>query len=167
MAITDISYRTKLRELWKLRYLNCPFTGLTATLMVELEERIREQLMIPSAVIFRRNTARTSIRYRVVDSEDEPPSTVGLHMIQELELPHGKRGVVYVRSYATGEIISSALGCPFYKARAYDKGDLLQEWVQSSGGWIVATGALGTGINIEGIIYVVHIDCPYGLISFA
>jgi superfamily II DNA helicase RecQ len=30
----------------------------------------------------------------------------------------------------------------------------------------VATGALGIGINIEGIIYVVHIDRPYGLTSF-
>jgi ATP-dependent DNA helicase RecQ len=30
----------------------------------------------------------------------------------------------------------------------------------------VATGALGTGINIEGIIYVIHVDWPYGLTSF-
>ena len=34
-------------------------------------------------------------------------------------------------------------------------------------GWIVATGALGTGINIEDIIFVVHIDRLYGLTSFA
>ncbi len=30
----------------------------------------------------------------------------------------------------------------------------------------MATGALGTGINIEGIVYVIHIDRPYGLTSF-
>ena len=30
----------------------------------------------------------------------------------------------------------------------------------------MATGALGTGINIEGIIYVIHVDRPYGLTSF-
>jgi ABC-type Fe3+ transport system permease subunit len=35
-----------------------------------------------------------------------------------------------------------------------------------SGGWIVATGALGTGVNIEGIVYVVHVDRPYRLTSF-
>lgn len=29
----------------------------------------------------------------------------------------------------------------------------------------MATGALGTGINIEGIAYVVHVDRPYGLTS--
>ena len=30
----------------------------------------------------------------------------------------------------------------------------------------MATGALGTGINIEGIIYVIHVDRLYGLTSF-
>jgi hypothetical protein len=48
-----------------------------------------------------------------------------------LVLPAGKRGVIYVRSYATGETISGALQCPFYKARADDKGELLQEWMQN------------------------------------
>lgn len=30
----------------------------------------------------------------------------------------------------------------------------------------MATGALGTGINIEDIISVIHVDWPYGLTSF-
>lgn len=43
--------------------------------------------------------------------------------------------------------------------------EVLEGW-KHIGGWIVATGALGTGINIEGIIYVIHVDRPYGLTSF-
>ena len=31
----------------------------------------------------------------------------------------------------------------------------------------MATGALGTRINIPGIVYIVYIDRPYGLTSFA
>src|SRR5436853_7925796 len=42
----------------------------------------------------------------------------------------------------------------------------MREWSSGSGGWMVATGALGTGINIEGIAYVIHVDRPYGLTSF-
>jgi len=42
---------------------------------------------------------------------------------------------------------------------------VLEGW-KHIGGWIVATGALGTGINIEGIIYVIHVDRLYGLTSF-
>jgi superfamily II DNA helicase RecQ len=30
----------------------------------------------------------------------------------------------------------------------------------------VATGALGTGVNIKGIVYIVHVDQPYRLTGF-
>jgi superfamily II DNA helicase RecQ len=177
VAFTDTSYRQRLRDLWTLRYLECPFTALTATLMVQLEDILCERLCIPNAIIFRRSTARRTIRYSVMDSGNEPASVVATRYVQQLELSSGsssgsgsdstKRGVVYVRSYVTGQLISTALQCSFYKASADNKGELLQEWVQGPGGWIVATGALGTGINIEGIVYVVHVDRPYGLTSFA
>jgi superfamily II DNA helicase RecQ len=139
---------------------------LTATLIVQLEDVLQEKLLIPEARLFRRSTVRRTIRYSVQDSGDEVPSVFGLKVIQGLVLPAGKRGVIYVRSYATGETISRALQCLFYKARADDKGELLQEWMWNWG-WIIATGALGTGINIKDIIFVVHIDRPYGLTSFA
>ena len=74
--------------------------------------------------------------------------------------------MIYIRSYITGETISGALQCPFYKARADNKGELLQEWMRNWD-WIVATGILGTGINIKDIIFVVHINRLYGLTSFA
>jgi superfamily II DNA helicase RecQ len=166
VAYTDTSYRARLRELWTLRYLNCPFICLTATLIVDLEWTLRERLCIEQAQLFRRSTARPTIQYRVQDSQDEPPSEVGMKLIPRLVLPARKRGVIYVRSYKTGEVVSEALQCPFYRAKAEEKGEVLQEWIQGPGGWIVATGALGTGINIEGIVYVVHIDRPYGLTSF-
>jgi superfamily II DNA helicase RecQ len=131
VAFTDVSYRKQLRELWKLRYMDCPFTCLTATLIVQLEDILREKLLIPETRLFRRSTARRTIRYSVQDSGDEAPSVFGLKVIQGLVLPAGKRGVIYIRSYATGETISGALQCPFYKARADDKGELLQEWMRN------------------------------------
>ena len=65
-----------------------------------------------------------------------------------------------------GQVVSEALGCLFYKAKAYDKAAVLQDWMQNGRGWIVATGALGTGVNISGIVYVIHVDRPYGITSF-
>jgi superfamily II DNA helicase RecQ len=53
VAFTDTSYRKRLQELYALQYLECPFTRLTATLIVALEDVLREQLSIPNAVIFR------------------------------------------------------------------------------------------------------------------
>jgi superfamily II DNA helicase RecQ len=58
------------------------------------------------------------------------------------------------------------MDCPFYKATATDKQELLEQWAGGSGGWIVATGAPGTGIDIPGVVYIVHLGRPYGLTSF-
>jgi superfamily II DNA helicase RecQ len=43
---------------------------------------------------------------------------------------------------------------------------MLKAWSMQDSRWIVATGALGTGIDIAGVMYVVHIDRLYGLTSF-
>jgi superfamily II DNA or RNA helicase len=53
VAFTDTLYQERLRELYALQYLECPFTGLTATLIVALEDVLQERLSIPNAVIFR------------------------------------------------------------------------------------------------------------------
>ena len=109
---------------------------------------------------------RPTIRYRVVDCQSQPVWDVAQPLIQGLSLPLGSCGVIYVRSYAQGEEVAEALGCPFYKATATGKDELLRQWRQACGGWIVATGALGTGIDIPGIIYIIHLGRPYGLTSF-
>jgi superfamily II DNA helicase RecQ len=101
-----------------------------------------------------------------MDSGDEVASIVATQFVQQLSLASPKRGVVYVRNYRAGEAIAEALRCAFYNARADDKGEVLQEWIHGAGGWIVATGALGTGINIKGIVYVVHVGRLYRLTNF-
>ena len=54
--------------------------------------------------------------YSVQDSGDEAPSLAGLKIFHHLVLPPGKRGVIYVCTYATGEIVSELLKCLFLKA---------------------------------------------------
>jgi hypothetical protein len=54
--------------------------------------------------------------------------------VQQLQLASQKRGVVYVQSYTTSKVISEALNCAFYKAKADDKGEVLQEWIKGGGG---------------------------------
>jgi len=166
VAVTDTSYRAKLRELWQLRYLSCRFTCLTATLLTTLEPVLRANLLLTNAQIYRQSTMRPTIRYRVIDCDQEDAWEVGVRVIQQLALPRGSRGVIYVRSYIQGENIAEEMACPFYKATATDKQELLEEWAGGSGGWMVATGALGTGIDIPGIVYIVHLGRPYGLTSF-
>ena len=43
---------------------------------------------------------------------------------------------------------------------------LFRSWVRY-GGLIVATSALGTGVDFPGIVIILHVDLPYGMIDFA
>ena len=52
VAVTDTSYRAKLRELWQLRYLDCRFTCLTATLLTTLEPVFRANLLLEHAQLY-------------------------------------------------------------------------------------------------------------------
>jgi superfamily II DNA helicase RecQ len=98
-----------------------------ATLIVVLEDVLREQLLIPNTRVFCRSTARRTIQYRVIDSRYKPLSNIATQFVQQLQLPSQERGVVYVRSYTTRKIMSEVLGCPFYRAKADYKGEVLQE----------------------------------------
>jgi superfamily II DNA helicase RecQ len=165
VAVTDTSYREKLRRLWQLRYLSCRLTCLTATLLTVLEPVLRANLLLEHAQLYRQSTMRPTIRYSVLECRQDLWD-MAKPLISRLSLPPGSRGVVYVRSYAQGEGIAEEMDWPFYKATATHKQELLTEWASSSGGWIVATGALGTGIDIASVVYIVHLGRPYGLTSF-
>ena len=64
-----------------------------------------------------------------------------------------------------GQAASEALGCPLYRAKAYNKATVLQDWVQHGCEWIVATGALRTRVNMPVIVYIIHMDRPYSMTS--
>jgi superfamily II DNA helicase RecQ len=61
--------------------------------------------------------------------------------------------------------MATELGCAHYHAGVIDRAERLEQWSER-GGWIVATGALGTGVDFPGILVVVHMGMPYSMINF-
>ena len=68
----------------------------------------------------------------------------------------GQKGVVYCKSKVQCKQLATELGCRHYHAGVVDRADQLQEWVEK-GGIIVATSALGTGVDFKGIVYILHV----------
>ena len=77
-----------------------------------------------------------------------------------------KKGVIYCSSKAMCQEIAEELECGYYHARVIDGADRLAEWVEK-GGFIVATSALGTGVDFVGIVCIVHIGMPWSMIDYA
>ena len=78
----------------------------------------------------------------------------------------GEKGVAYCRSRADTEALAKELECGFVHAGAADNEESISQWLEK-GGFIVATSALGTGVDFPGIMFVVHVGIPYGMIDYA
>ena len=64
---------------------------------------------------------------------------------------------MYSLSRGQCEDLAQELQCPYYHAGAVDGSERLERW-HRDGGLIVATSALGTGVNFPGIVFILHID---------
>jgi superfamily II DNA helicase RecQ len=81
-------------------------------------------------------------------------------------LVKGQKGVVYGRSKQQTEAIADTLGCGYYHASMADRAEGLAEWIEK-GGLIVATSALSTGVDIAGVVYILHVGMPWSMTDFA
>ena len=81
-------------------------------------------------------------------------------------LQPGERGIFYCRQRDTAEELAKLLGCGFFHSTSVSKEETVTSWMEK-GGFCAATGALGTGVDFPGIVYIVHIGVPYGMIDFA
>jgi len=62
--------------------------------------------------------------------------------------------------------MAAALGCAYYYAGVPDRAERLTRWLQE-GGLIVATSALGTGVDFPGIVFILHVGMPWSMIDYA
>jgi superfamily II DNA helicase RecQ len=168
LIFTSSNWRPKLAKLKNLRVLSCPIVLLTATLPRVLEEDLGESMLVRCARYIRACTTRPNIRYVVSWCERGKSQEMALGMCrrQRRLLRNGKKGVIYSNSKVQCEEIARELNCLYYHAEVIDRAERLEEWVKE-GGWIVATSALGTGVDFPGVVFVLHVGMPWSMIDFA
>ncbi|KJZ69995.1 hypothetical protein HIM_10606 [Hirsutella minnesotensis 3608] len=172
-AITDISYRRKLGELKGLHRYGCPVIMLTATMPVVLEDWFREALLAQEAVMVRDRTRKLNCRYRV-EQIRPGKGAVENHTVRTVRRLTGRmvgnqKGVVYCRSKRQCEALAEEIGCDFHHSDLTEerRREARERWAGGQGHrWITATSGLGTGIDIAGIVAVIHAEQPYGLVDF-
>lgn len=176
-AITDASYRVKLTQLKGLTRYQRPMVLLTATLPVTFERWFRDELLAASAETIRERTTKANCRYEVEQVKAGGAGGVTAVDAREVELVRqldstmvsGQKGVVYCRTKTQCEALAEEIGCSAHHG-GMDKAaqdEARESWASGSGHrWIVATTGLGTGIDIGGIVAVLHAGFPYGLVDF-
>jgi superfamily II DNA helicase RecQ len=170
LAITAHSWRPRLVSLARLRRIEALTIMLTATLPLYMETDLETTMRCEvSLTLIRACTARKTTRYIVKGEVEEGKlmkETIELCSRQLARLEHKSKMVVYCRYKAECEKLAEALGCNYFYSGSAENADVIKLW-KEGGGCVVATTALGTGVNYSGVALAVHIGMPYGLIDFA
>ncbi|KAK0926478.1 hypothetical protein LTR29_017851 [Friedmanniomyces endolithicus] len=170
LAVTAHSWRPKMVSLARLRSIEAPMIMLTATLPLHMETDLEVTMRCElSLTLIRACTARKTTRYIVrSDVEDGKLMDEAIEVCSQhlARLQHKSKMVVYCRSKKECEDLAEALGCNFFYSGSPDNETVIRMW-KDAGGCVVATTALGTGVNYAGIVLAVHVGMPYGLIDFA
>jgi hypothetical protein len=168
-TFTDSHWRAKLSRLRHVRSFGCPTYLLTATLPPRRVFELEESMAVRLTRIIRASTIRPRHRYCVQQCRPGELEQEALEICrrqQEHLLRSRQKGVVYCLSRVQCEEMAVTLDCAHYHAGEVDRAERLDRWMQR-GGLIVATSALGTGVDIRGIVFVLHIDIPWSMIDFA
>jgi superfamily II DNA helicase RecQ len=172
-------YRRKLRALVLLRNLGCAFVFLTGTLPPLCQREFEEAMQLQNPLYIRASSHRTNVEYLVQRVGNGRGVTEVIRRAKaRLGLTAkggGGKGIVYCATHAKCQMLALQLKCHYYHGTPDDadahflaqREEGFQAWLRGESPYIVATSALGTGIDVPGITHVIHFGAPYSIIDYA
>jgi superfamily II DNA helicase RecQ len=184
----SLTFRPKLRELGTLALVGLQMVYLTATLppadeasFFSLVNARREDVVMIRDKTTRRNVAYSVRSVTATTAEEAIAAVVEQARVtidQKLdEYPWPAKIIVYCQRVEATEDLAGKLGCDAYH-REIDtrdgKAERLKFWMSGTkreqygdGRVIVATNALGLGIDVPDIRAVVHVEMPFRMADYA
>lgn len=159
------TFRPKLMALKKWTLLETQLIFLTATLPPSRESELWTALQLTSArpSVFRTSTTRQNIHYRVME-----PAASGLISFVRRKVATITVGkiIIYCMSVLTTQHIAQELGCPAFFHNADNKEETLRQFQAGEERTIVATSALGMGLDIPDVRLILHVDAPRTAVEY-
>ncbi|KAK7178083.1 hypothetical protein PSPO01_15863 [Paraphaeosphaeria sporulosa] len=168
------TFRKQMQQLGKLVAAEMQMVLLTATLPPSEEDELFRRMHFDAdqVKVFRAETARTNVAYRVIKvgraARKQEVEELVLGVVRQ-KLRRYKKGkvVVYGNSVRKVQELAQQLGCHAYYHDAVGKASMLEDFMSGRGRVIVATSALGMGVDIPDIRCIVHIDWPFSVLDYA
>jgi superfamily II DNA helicase RecQ len=168
-------FRPKMRRLGaEMIQMGVQMIYLTATLPPRDEEEFFQAVEVPRGCVhmFRMATTRRNIRYQVCEVTDEDATETICRLVKEKseQYPAPAKIVIYGGSVNMTVALGEALGCATYHHQVDSrsgKARRMKELMDGSSRIIVATNALGLGVDIPDIRVVIHAQAPFKLRDYA
>ncbi|KAH9205095.1 P-loop containing nucleoside triphosphate hydrolase protein [Leptodontidium sp. 2 PMI_412] len=155
----------------------CPFVFLTGIVPRLCEREFEEAMQLQNPLYIRASSHRVNVQYSVLRVRNRRGPMEARKLVDARLgcLAPGEKGVTYGTSHAKYKALARQLGCHYYHGNPMDSGAhfLAQResgfhaWLQSETPYIVATAALGTGIDVPGITHIFHLKAPHSIIDYA
>jgi superfamily II DNA/RNA helicase len=167
-------FRKEMQKLGKLAAAETQIVMLTATLPPSEEDELFRRMYVEreQVELFRAATARTNVAYRVIRvgkaAKKKEVEEMVTKMVRQKLCKHKKgKVVVYSNSVAKVKELAQQLGCHAYHHKAVGKASMLEEFARGKKRVIIATSALGIGVDIPDIRCIIHIDWPFTVLDYA
>jgi superfamily II DNA helicase RecQ len=166
------TFRRHLQRLGGLVKMASQMIMVTATLPVNKVETLMTNMFWSGLAVreFRMRTARTNIRYSVctIDGSQREHDEAVVRVVEAKfrQYQPGKM-IVYCNSTTGVSKYADMLGVDAYYSDADLKAEKFEDFRGGRTQLIVATSALGLGIDIPDIRAVVHVDWPFGMIEYS
>ncbi|KAF2008295.1 P-loop containing nucleoside triphosphate hydrolase protein, partial [Aaosphaeria arxii CBS 175.79] len=163
---TSYTFRRPLQQMGQLVRAETQMVLLTATLPPSQEDEWfrRMHFQRSEGKIFRERTSRTNIRYRVARVTERESMAFVQSKVGQVRV-----GKVVVHCNRVNKVkkMAEALGCHGYHHHAIGKAGMLRDFSSGTQRVIVATSALGMGVDIPDIRLIIHADPPRTLLEYA
>ena len=172
-----LDFRKYMQQLGQLMIAETQMVLLTATLPPTKEAELRRRMGWGEGKVdvFRAPTVRKNVRYRVMDAGrySKPREKEMITELVESTLRESDKGkvVIYCNTVPKVKALASAgLFCceAFHsKVKSGRKKEILEDFRSGLVRTVVATSALGMGVDIPDIRMIIHADEPRSLLDYA
>jgi len=167
------NFRRQMQQLGDLVNVKAQMVLLTATLPPSKEKELWRRMSFEETkvTLFRARTVRKNVKYQVVkvkgDCREKEEEFI-VRMIQRMMRDYAEGKImVYCNSVRKVKELAEALNCEGYYHHAEQKDEKLKRFQDGEERVIVATSALGLGIDIADIRAIIHADEPRSLLDYA
>jgi superfamily II DNA helicase RecQ len=172
-------FRPMMQQLGRLMMARTQVVLLTATLPPSLEGRLWQRMRWSreQVSLFRGRTSRTNVAYRlwrpIIEREYEGPHRwiqmdhIAAFIRDRIRRSQGGRTIVYAHIVEHVTMMAKILGCEAYYHDQVDKTGVLERFRREPKGVVVATSALGMGVDIPDIRSIIHLGRPRTLLDYA
>ena len=169
----DQHYRPIFNKVFQLN-LRTQYLCMTATFPPSMKNRFEFAMSFEKITPYyiRAPTHKPRMKYSVKRVPNESLEKESIAFIssesERFKNDDSKRKImVFCPTKKRCDTLATILGCSKYYSNYVDKEKDLKAWKMGETNIIVCTGALGAGMDFDKVELVVHVDKPYGCMSFA